>query len=169
MLNTKEIILVIIYTIPSILHSFGLFLLIVTRFEEEEKTQKLFYIMLSMSELTISTMETTSFILDETADKYFPRMASLWLGYTLMYEIMIALTIDRFLKIFLNIKYPLYWKYSRTVKLVLTFCTVNCLSFLALSLAQTSIDDLYAYHCLPFDIVFLLVAIGTYSYILAMI
>ena len=166
MLDTQGKLAVTAYAIPSILHTFGLFLLITTKFDDEEMTQRLFYIMLSLGELTISVAEMTIWIIYYThypVVRYIMNLNTFF-AYTLMYEVMIALTVDRFLKIFLNIKYPLYWKYSRTVKLVIALFILNgvmCASFWL----TDSLSKLYTYYFLPFDLLFLSVAICTYGYI----
>ena len=166
MLDTKEKLGIAAYGIPSILHTFGLFLLITTKFDDEEMTQRLFYIMLSLSELTISVAEITMWIIYNTHSivvRYIENL-NIFFAYTLMYEIMIALTLDRFLKIFLNIKYHLYWKYSRSVKLVIALFVLNgvmCASFWL----TDSTAELNTYYFLPFDLLFLSVAICTYGYI----
>lgn len=129
-------------------------------------TQRLLYIMLSLSELTISVGEMTSWIIYDTHETfvYYIEILITFFAYTLMYEIMIALTVDRFLKIFLNIKYPLYWSYSRTVKLVIAFFFLNGMMCVCFWLTN-SVDNLYTYYFLPFDLLFLTVATCTYAYI----
>ena len=165
MLTDIQVLAVIAFIIPSILHAFGLFLLITTKFDHENLTQRLYFIMLSFGELFISGLGVTGWIINNKKYEHPFKMIRTFFGYTLMYEVMIALTVDRFLKIFLNIKYPLYWKYSRTVKLVVALFVLNGVMCLTFWLNNTSIDTLNTYYFLPFDILFLIVAIVTYGYI----
>ena len=86
-----------------------------------------------------------------------------------MYETMIFLTLDRFFSIFLNIKYPLFWTYSKTIKLVIGAWIFNLLMLVAFWLNRVSLTVLNTYLYVIFDILFLVTSIGTYTYIIAMI
>ena len=158
-----------VYTLTTFLHALGLFLLITTKFNDENSIQKLYFIVLSFSEFVICFLGVVAWIIEgaEVMD-----LARTFFGYTLMYEVMIALTLDRFLKIFLNIKYPLYWKYSRTVKLMISLLAMNSIVFVIFASVNSSFEmlkTLNTYYFVPFDVIFLIVAVGTYSYILFMI
>ena len=166
MLSKIEILAVLAFIIPAILHAFGFFLLITTQFEDENLTQRLYFILLSFSELFVSGIAVVAgWSIKSQSYEYPVKMIRGFFGYTLMYEVMIALTVDRFLKIFLNIKYPLYWTYSRTVKLCIALLVLNGMMCLTFWLTKTSIDTLNTYYYLPFDIIFLIVAVVTYGYI----
>ena len=86
-------------------------------------------------------------------------------GCMIMYEAMIFMTLDRFFSIFLNIKYPLYWKHGHTVKLVIVLTLVNSALCLTIWLTRVRKRYIELWFYLPFDILFLITAIFTYTYI----
>ena len=163
MLTNYQVLAITAYTIPTILQAFGLFLLIVTKFVDENLTQRFYFITLSFSECLVSAFGALRWIMYPY--EYPGKMIRIFFGYALMYEVMIALTLDRFLKIFLNIKYPLYWKNSHTVKLIVALFVLNGLLCFIIWIANPTMKTLDTYFYLPFDTVFLIVAIGTYGYI----
>eukprot|EP00111_Clytia_hemisphaerica_P016216 TCONS_00047961-protein len=157
------------YSVASFLHIFGFCLLLLTQFKDEEKTQRLYFMALSIAEFTITAFGVIKRLLHNKEQIYPIDMIRIFFGYTLMYEVMTALTIDRFFKIFLNIKYPLYWKYSRTVKLGIAMCLVNISICIGFWVSGIETSTLFAYYFIPFDVIFLSVAMGTYCYIYFMI
>ena len=171
MLSSEQILAIVVSTLPSSLHTFGLFLLVTTKFHDEDLTQRLYYIILSFAELSISLLRIALWIIrgEQGIDEYPVHMLIVFLGWTLVYETMIVLTIDRFLKVFLNIKYPLYWKYNHSVKLVICLFIINFLTGLAFWLSGTRLETIETYYYLPFDELFLFCAVGTYGYIFIMV
>ena len=166
-----QLVVVIFSAVPALLHLFGLFLLVTTRFCDEDLTQRLYYVMLSLGELIVCVLRISIWLVDDDLNSVQQPlyMVFTFMGWTLVYEVMIAITLDRFFKVFLNIKYPLYWNYAYTVRLAIAFCIVNCVLCSCFWLANVSVDVIKTYYFLPFDFLFLIIAIGTYGYIFTMI
>ena len=125
--------------ISAILQTCGLILLGVSKFYDAEKTQRLYFMMLSFREAIITFHWV---LLYNVPDLNFKLLQPIQLtGFLMMYESMIFMTLDRFFNIFLNIKYPLYWKYGHTVKLVsiLTFTNILLCSIFQLTGVQKKI------------------------------
>ena len=118
--------------------------------------------------------------------RYFTKIAgelieaySIIVSSNMYYFTMFAITVDRFLKIILNIRYPLYWKAKNTKTFLLIFFSI----LNGLYISYLSLVLIFAWHKMPlvmakfyysyivpvFDITFVAVASGVYGYIFATI
>ena len=155
--------------VPTILHLFGLILLLISKFNHADKTQRLYFMMLSSGEAIISFYWVLLYNLSDLKDILSQQLDVIsfigLFGCMVTYEAMIFMTLDRFFSIFLNIKYPLYWKYGHTEKLVIALTLVNSLLCLTIWLTKVRRQDIELWFYLTFDILFLITATFTYTYV----
>ena len=115
------------FSVPIILHVFGIFILLKTPSSELGSTCKAFFINLSIAEIVICS---TSIIF-----RIFPQsfqiaiLVQYLFGCNMMYLVMIFLTADRFFRVYLNIKFHLYWNDSRTKFLLVISWILNAVLF----------------------------------------
>ena len=90
---------------------------------------------------------------------------------TLMYmSLMILITIDRFLVFYLNLKYTLYWWRRKTRIVLITLRTFSLLSYIpaathGLKNRQDVLRKLVRYIYPVFEMIFMIIAFGTYLFI----
>jgi len=165
-----------LYLIPVILHVIGLYLLYATRRTYFNHTQRLYLIALSTTELFMGTMKIVQRVCyiagAERVGFYFwmVQTSGGFLFYTLT---MILMTFDRFLEVFLNLRYSLICTKRRTgftllVTLLLSiiFAASTCGSY---SDYNTTHSVMVLYFWPTTEITFIIVAVFTYSYLFAKI
>ena len=86
-------------------------------------------------------------------------------GLGMMYMVMITLTMDRFFRVYLNIKFSLYWSDSQSTKLVAGLWAMQLTLLAVFYLIEVTADNLNTYLFVVYDSIFLMIAIITYSYI----
>ena len=114
--------------IPCIGHSLGLFLLLQTTFPGFNGLfQKVFFINLCLAEVTITALAMIKRIITPlNLESYHTSVLLQYnIGYMLMYEVMILITIERFCAVYYNIKLPLMWNDTRTKILVVSLWTCS--------------------------------------------
>ena len=150
------------FVIPGILHFLGLILLILTPKDHLGFSNKLYYLALSFAEFLICTLGM---------------MKRLWIslnrilnylqyafGYVTLYLVIISLTCDRFLRVYLNIKYPLYWSNQKTIKMLSSFLVLDTVLFVIFFVTDSKLFlDTWMFQI--FDFLFIAVAMITYTYI----
>ena len=164
---------IVLNFIVIIVHIIALRLLLSVDENNVRGTQKLLLIALCVTELvfTILDIGTKAFYL--MGINLIPRvcwMLSVTSGIIMYIFIMIMITVDRLLEIYLNIKYHLYWCVKKT-KWVLTTVLVTSL-LLGIPAVIVGLNDpcqiveilsLYVYP--PLEVIFIIIASCTYVYI----
>ena len=158
-----------------LIHTLVLFTLVKFRKNDVKGSQKYLLLTLYLDEVAYSIVSVTINLLSRAPNitpqirKHLTicRRALMLLMY---YLIMIYITIDRFLVIFLNIKYPLLWPPRKAVYLVLGSFLFSCIISIATSViwafyrwSASRIYHLYIYPILA--AVFLASFLTTYIYI----
>ena len=171
--------------IISFLHVTGLVILTRSKDRYIYGTQKYLIIALSIVMLgfvTLSTVRELIFYARKSRADNAGLCISLYILIVfgdMYYFIMFAITIDRFLVIRLNIKYPLYWNKNRTKKtlmLVSVMLNIGCAVLLCiilqygqsafvLTMHDKIYKNAYIYVAPVIDIVFVISATFVYSYI----
>ena len=156
-----------------LIHIIAVALLVTINSKDIGRSQKIILITLCFTEITYAISDGGSKIAVHV--KSFHVGVFLWAfsvtSVTIMYIlIMIILTIDRFLDIYLNIKYELLWSFKKT-KIVLTTAFIIC-SFLFIPAHVSSLSDphdvgrtLVRYIYPVCEIAFIIVASFSYFYI----
>ena len=85
-------------------------------------------------------------------------------GYVTLYLVMISLTSDRFLRVYLNIKYPLYWSNQKTIAMLSSFLVLDTVLFVIFFVTDSKLV-LDTWMFMSFDFLFISVATITYTYI----
>ena len=164
------------------IHVIGLILLFNHDDSNIHGTQKYLIVSLSLTEISFLTLSTTrSFVwYTDTSTKIAGELIeaySIIVSSNMYYFTMFGITIDRFLKIILNIKYPLYWKAKNTKTFLLVFFSI----LNGLYISYMSLVLIFAWYKMPlvmakfyynyivpvFDITFVAIASGVYGYIFA--
>ena len=184
MLSAYFLIPLIFCMVATPIHVIGLIFLFNHDDSNIHGTQKYLIVSLSLTEISFLTLSTTrgfvwytdtsTNIAGELIEAY-----SIIVSSNMYYFTMFAITIDRFLKVILNIRYPLYWKAKNTK----TFLLVYFLILNGLYISYLSLVLIFAWHKIPmvmakfyynyivlvFDIAFVAIASGVYGYIFATI
>ncbi|XP_066932247.1 uncharacterized protein [Clytia hemisphaerica] len=163
------------YSIAVILHSIGITLLLKLR---RKRNQDIIILHLSITELFMCLLDIIQNILSR--DDYVTEMTSRVKSYVIIvnccffvvpsFLIIITLTIDRFLEIYLNIKYQLYFskkklKFVLTVHWVLGSILGAALLVVRLTHGTQARLVIFMFIFPTLEIIFLIIAIVTYAYI----
>ena len=153
------------YALPVLLHALGLIVLLKTPSQELGLTNKLYFINLSIAELVLSVTGILHRVLSKEIFSII-KMVQYLFGSCVMYLVMIFLTLDRFFRVYLNIKFQLYWSDFRTTVLLVTLWSFECVLFASAFLIGVKHALYMASFIFPiFDFIFLVTAVSTYSYI----
>ena len=169
-------IVILLCALSSMFHLTGSYILICLRHSTMNGSQRLFLLHLSLSELYMTAVElikqlyyvamnSNGFILD------YINVVQMSSGAMVYYFIMIYMTIDRFLAIYLNMRYKMYWSGSKTRCLLkVTWVIFFMLAMVTCLLHKYQLINyrelFYMYIWPATDAVFLVVALGTYGYII---
>ena len=167
---------ILVCVINSIFHITGMYLLICLRYSAMNSSQRLFLLHLSLSEFCLTFMEMIKRILHislNSQDNYileYLNIIQFSSAAMVYYLIMIYLTADRFFELYLSIKYHLYWSETKSKGLLITtwvvFVMVTIVIFLLYIYKSLNYKKLFYIYIWPFiEIVFLVIACGTYGYI----
>ena len=171
---TYYYVLITVSCLPLSLHLVGLLLLWKARLMYCNKSQLLFLVNLSVAEFLFVLLGILMYVSSVTGHSQISYHCTVlqYTGATLAYFlIMIFMTVDRFLEIYLNLKYPLYWnaKSTRNLMAVMWFtCTAFSLAGL-LSPGFTKVrlyEVCYKYLFPSIELTFLLIATLVYGYVL---
>ena len=156
------------FCIPCIGHSFGLFLLLQTTFPGFNGFfQKVFFINLCLAEVTITSLAIIKRIVTPlNLESYYTCVLLQYnLGYMLMYEVMILITMERFCAVYYNIKLPLMWNDIRTKILAVSLWICNTVLYTVMFVVELRVKFLDTYMFMTLNAIFFVVAIPTYTYI----
>ena len=162
-----------------LLHSTGCFLLWKTYKRSQITTQKLILLHLSIFEGLINLIFLVMYVMHLSVDPqsesynmilmYFIQPVTSSLNYVIIF-IMLFMTLDRLMAVVLNLKYRLYWRVSRTKKvlaaiwifgLLLSVCFGVLPKFVPLRI-YILIQMIHDYLQLAFSILFVVTALLTY-------
>ena len=151
--------------LPATLHAFGMILLALTPQERLGISNKMYYINLSLAEFLICSCGIAKRFVSDRSVTITIILFQYCCGFVAMYLVMISLTVDRFLRVYLNIRFSLYWSDRKTLYMLLGMTLINVVAFTVF--ATTSRDrfffDLYCFPLL--DVLFVLISTITYTYI----
>eukprot|EP00111_Clytia_hemisphaerica_P018174 TCONS_00053748-protein len=174
-MEVKDIINVTLYLISVILHSFGFIVLWkVPVGPNLSSTQRIYLLNISCCELVSSIIFVAiRFFLDNelfeaAVHLYKIAISGLYFWYI---GLMILMTFDRFLMVYLNIRYPLVWSNTKTNILLAVLFIVSVLLSVPVVLTEMFvINDIIQLYLWPvLDFTFLLTAVVTYTYFFAKI
>lgn len=161
---------------PLCLHCIGWYLLH-SRSANVSASQRIFLLNLSMSEIFLCLLYiggmTVRYIFGPGTTGSLVLFLCLYSFVATYVLIMICLTLDRLIAVYLNLKYSLYWSTEKTKVLVSIFWMISLLLSCAIIIYffqdrrnYTIIMHMYTYLSLAGDGVFVIVAMVTYSYII---
>ena len=172
-----HVIVIIICIVNVVVHMIGLYCLICLRRSAMNGSQRLFLLHLSLSELCLSLLEMMKRFIyitinsnDNIVMEYI-KIIQFSSAAMVYYFIMIYMTTDRFFAIYLNVKYKLYWSEHKARRLLISTWLVFFILAIVISLLYNykSIDynKLFYIYTWPItEAVFLIVAFGTYGYVI---
>ena len=165
----------LVFLIAGFLHTFGLVLLgRVKPSQYFNSIQRFYLINLSICELFISVENSVlEFILRVTSsDGQTPDILNRLMdigSFTWFIGLMILMTTDRFFTVLYPLRYPVYWtdhKAKIAVGCLLLCSTTFALIYAFLPFDKKTLSLYRAYYWMIFLILFLVVVLGTYSYII---
>lgn len=171
--NYYNAVLIAASCLPIFLHTSGLILLRRTRAGHKNKSHWLLLVNLSVAELLFAWLGLTTSLLDiiSMETPAFKLRVCHYIGVTLAYFfVIILITIERFLEVYLNIKYPLYWTatYTQCSLFAMWFlCIASTLAALMYpNFDETALRHLcYLYIFPSVEILFVLIGSFVYSYV----
>lgn len=173
-MEITNILNIVFYTFTLCLHSVGLVLLYMVRSKIVETSfiQYVYIVNLSVVELLSSllyVLHTVLIVNGKPALLFYIHClqnGGVFVWYTL---VMIMLTFDRFLEVYLNIRYYIFWSLKKTI-VVLVMIAVIPLAFTLYLFTIKDKRDLFrllTFYCWPIcECSFIVVALATYGYFL---
>ena len=153
-------------SIPCLGHAFGLFLLLRTRFPGFNGFfQKVFFINLCLSEVMITFFAIVKRFITSSSKACYATLIQYTMAYMLMYEVMILITLERFCAVYFNIKLPILWNDTKTKVLTTILWICNAAIFVVTFMLKIKQFFMDTYMFMTLDIIFILAAIPTYTYI----
>ena len=165
------------YLVPITLHLIGLYLLHATRWAHSNKIQRLYLVNLSIAEIVRGVLKFLyPMILIWTGDSRNGAAFYLWMiqtsgGFLWYILVMVQLTVDRFLEVYLNLRYQIYCTEERT-KIGLIVSAALSTIIAIIMCCRLDVDDFDVTHYIlslyfwpATEITFLLVASFTYTYL----
>ena len=170
--------LTILYVVIIIFHSVGLYLLVSLHKDGRSDIQLILIMNLSVTEILLSIFNMLEKFLEEESlnnSETFD-VAAKYLSIVLMtpfefshYMNMLYITINKLLEVLLNIKYELYCTFSKVKYLIgVTWLVgiVFCASIILVEIfAGYELESLIIYSLVAFDFAFIVIAVGSNSYI----
>lgn len=160
-----------------ILHVLGAYLLICLYRRCRYKPQRLYIINLAVSECLSNLFELLRTSLEFIPQSFTVREVRMYLhiivytGLSIVYFlIMIYITADRLIHVYLNLKYPTIWNVARTKHLIVFTWCVGGITIIGVSILYwlTRLpweDDFYKFVYPPMEAIFLILAAVTYTLI----
>lgn len=173
--TSDTIALTLFYAIPLVVHTLGIYLLLkVKKNRFYNPTQRIYLINLSISEILVCVLKMLHRVFFLFGYKKISdyidilQTSGAFLHYML---IMCLLTVDRFLEVYLNLKYPVFWNKQKTLISLIISMVLSLLLALAVCILywknhpkSLNIASLYIWSSSEFG--FLVIAVITYTYIL---
>lgn len=160
--------------VPLFLHVFGLLLLWkIRRVSYYNRSQYVFLVNMSVAELVFVVLGLLMYVTSVTGYERISFKFTIlqYIGGTLAYfSVMIFITLDRFLEVYLNIKYSLYWswRYTRNLMVAIWFMSI-ALSVVGLVYPGLDKQQLYRlcyqYMFPLIEFCFILIAVLVYGYV----
>lgn len=170
-MHEEAVLLLFLYGIPSLLHVVGFYLLYKTKYHLIfNKVQRYYLLNLSFVEFFISLfcLLTNGFREYIASDCIIYMEYISFGGFVLMlFFIYFVITIDRFLMVYLNIRYSRLVTYKR-IRLIFglfyMFTILSTVIIFVLDRRSLFLSEMTVYVSVPLCIIFVLCAIATYSY-----
>ena len=170
--GTRIYIEICLYLVPVLLHLVGLYLLYATRRTYFNHTQRLYLIALSSTELVMAILKIVQrfcYIAGAVEIGFYVWMvqtSGVFLCYILT---MVLITVDRFLEVYLNLRYPLICTKRRTGLALLVTLMLSTVLAIVLCSTYGDFETAHIVMALYFwpttEITFIIVAVFTYSYL----
>ena len=176
-----QVILLIINIINTVLHGLCVIVLTWLYKRSRSKVQQLYLITLVVCECCVNLLESSKLILKLTpfSEKYPEHTEHIsnhmlivqFCGFALVFYVdMIFITVDRFLEVWLNIKYPIYWNEFSTSGLLAITWLIAVITAIIVNILRDEMDffwedPFYKYVFPTTEFLFIFVAIFTYAYI----
>lgn len=166
------IFVIILYVIGTLLHLFGCYMLYQVRRRALCKTPITYLLNLSFSEVLLSITGCVRRILFLSGISKVATYITMfqWTTFTIGYFLaMILLTIDRFLAVYLNLRYHLYWSEKKAITTIAIAWLLSILFGITVqNIVSMNIDNIITFatiYYLPLvEVIVLLIAILTYGY-----
>ena len=163
----------LLFSIPAALHLFAIYVLHLARYTNLQQSQRFYLINLSLSEFLICFLgiwKRISKIYGWSDEKTYIRYVQAGIATFAYYFVMIALTLDRFFEVFLNIRYPLFFTLTKTKIIVGIVWAMSAFFTVMLCVMNTTNpevpNEILTYFYFVFGIICVVVSIFTYSYIM---
>ena len=171
--DTKLIVRACLYIIPTALHVVGMYFLVTLKNLGTAEDQRLYLKHLSMAEIMICIFKIATHVVD-LADNH-SAAECMWvfqttLFFTVYILILAALTVDRFLSVYLNLKYPRYVTRTRVhATLIASWSVSAAITVLVFTMLERNERRYYivVYLWPTEEAIFLAIAVPTYFYIFA--
>jgi len=152
------------FSTPILLHMFGIFILLKTPSSELGSTYKAYFVNLSVAEMVICITSIVFRVFPHTIEIAY--LVQYLFGCNVMYLVMIFLTLDRFFRVYWNIKFYLYWNDRRTKILLAVSWILNVALFASYPVVTASVLRRVLAMTFPvYDVLFLIISTVTYTYI----
>ena len=115
---------------------------------------------------TTTTATATSIIMTVSSSlRYHSTLAQYAIGYTMYYTVMTLLTLDRFFRVYFNLKFHLYWPEEWNGRILMACWALACSLLAFFATFRVSVSSLNRYMFPVYDTVFLVISVITYTYI----
>lgn len=174
-MDSIAIVMTILNLLIILFHGSGIYILVRLKNSGISYSQKILITTLSVSEILFGL---NKLILYLVLDRYYKHdfimkifeMFSLTAVSFLYFSAMILITLDRLLEFHLNVKYHLYWSGKKTVWSIGVCIAISAMVFIAFLNLYIIINldfkrVLYIYFYPVFELLFSILAFGTYTYI----
>ena len=163
-----------VYSIPILVHSFGIFLLLQVRGVADDRPQFWHILALSVTELTYSVHR----LIHGIFEVYHPMSEPIKVPYllfgqcglvTLFVLLMMVILFDRFFEIYFHLRYPLFYSAEKSRKLIALVIAFSFVTYVITVLRFNTLQDTRRFlglYLWPFlSIAFILSSIAVYAYI----
>ena len=163
----------IMFSIPSFLHLISIYIIYKAKHTRLQSNQRLYLIHLSISEFLtcfVGIIKRVAKLYNEKHLAFQVHIAQAGIATFVYYFVMIALTMDRFFEIYLNIRYPMLFTERLTHYVIGVIWFLSACFTVFLYVTQTTSSDIndtvLLYFYPSFGILCVVVAILTYAYII---
>ena len=171
-MSSRVIFEILIHFLPISFHAYGMYLLYRYRNLYPNKSQYLYLFNLSLAEINFISCG----MLSQFFESIGVRRIHVWFLYVQYgpaclpyFLVMIFMTIDRFMEVYLSIRYPLFWDQCYTKRLLTVLWTVTILLTFPLMHPRVGkewfIDVCYVYFYPFFEWAFFVTSLSIYFYI----
>ena len=174
MISVLDQISIVVRLVPMILHAFGLYLLVTVPSLNIKPNQMLLIMNLSVIEILLvfcSWIESLLRIIlpHVTGFVYVDIVKATGVCFVYL-ATMTLITIDRFLEVYLNIRYSLYWSRKKMIMFITAIWILGSLATILITVAYHFYSIDYLKYCFIYfypitEAIFLILSLLTYAYI----